>query len=349
MLGRLKFNITDLVDEILNQLPAEVWSSPTTTFLDPAIGGGQFVHAIENRLINAGHSKENISKRVYGYESNRMRINFAVNKYKLVGNYTNADFLEAKINMNFDVVIGNPPYNSNDTSRETTSHRGQGDNLAKKFTYKSFELLKEDGNMAFIMPYGQRTYSTSDEKHFRENGLYLIDTTGDHFKHVSTEPCVFYFNRTSSQNTLIDNYKSHNRSIPKNNIGNIFKNQPGKLNRIDYEHTLLDSGKYRVVVTTSKIRYTNDSELIAKMNDTTVGRWRVVFNCTTSKGKFGKILIEDPSSILSKSVHCLVCQSKEEAIKLKSHLETPKIQNILMEVKLNACNSKKFLQYIPMP
>ena len=64
MLSRLKFEIDPLVAEILDHLPESVWTSTSTTFFDPAIGGGQFVRAIEQRLRRYGHSDANIRKRV---------------------------------------------------------------------------------------------------------------------------------------------------------------------------------------------------------------------------------------------------------------------------------------------
>ena len=45
MLSRMKFEIEPLVAEMLDQLPKNVWTSNSTTFFDPAIGGGQFVRA----------------------------------------------------------------------------------------------------------------------------------------------------------------------------------------------------------------------------------------------------------------------------------------------------------------
>ena len=58
MLSRIKFEITPLVNKMLDQLPSEVWTSTTTTFFDPAIAGGQFVREIERRLLEAGHSRD---------------------------------------------------------------------------------------------------------------------------------------------------------------------------------------------------------------------------------------------------------------------------------------------------
>ena len=111
MIKRLKFDLEDLVNEMLDKLPEEVFKSNSTTFLDPEIGGGQFVAAIEERLRKYGHSDINISKRVFGITENRIRLNYATNTYKIVGTYSVEDFLTKDFkNMKFDVIIGNPPY-----------------------------------------------------------------------------------------------------------------------------------------------------------------------------------------------------------------------------------------------
>lgn len=113
MIGRMKFEIDALVDEILDRLPKEVWTSSTTTFLDPAIGGGQFVRSIEARLRKAGHSDDSISQRVFGFEKGNLNIRYAVNKYGLVGQYSSVSYdelFEKGTDMKFDVVVGNPPY-----------------------------------------------------------------------------------------------------------------------------------------------------------------------------------------------------------------------------------------------
>jgi hypothetical protein len=147
----MKFEIDSLVEEMLNQLPETVWTSDSTTFLDPAIGGGQFVRAIEQRLRKAGHSNANICNRVFGFEASNLHIRFAVNKYKLVGQYVRKSYqtiLEMDNNMKFDVVVGNPPYEATDNA----GRKDQANNLWSKFTKKGMDLVKDNGFMSFVTP-----------------------------------------------------------------------------------------------------------------------------------------------------------------------------------------------------
>ena len=50
----------ELVNEMLDKLPIEVFKSNSTTFLDPAFGNGTFLIEIVKRLRKEGHSIENI-------------------------------------------------------------------------------------------------------------------------------------------------------------------------------------------------------------------------------------------------------------------------------------------------
>jgi site-specific DNA-methyltransferase (adenine-specific) len=151
MLSRMKFEIEALVNEILDHLPDRVWTSDSTTFFDPAIGGGQFVRAIEQRLRAHGHSDENIRQRVFGFEESYLHIRFAVNKHKLLGQYVRKPydkFLELDDTMKFDVVVGNPPYEA----ATEDGRKDQANNLWSKFTKKGIDLVKDDGHFAFITP-----------------------------------------------------------------------------------------------------------------------------------------------------------------------------------------------------
>jgi site-specific DNA-methyltransferase (adenine-specific) len=147
VLSRLKFDIPELVGEILDGLPPEVFSSTTTTFLDPAMGGGQFVAEIERRLRAHGHSDANIRSRVFGYERGPVAIRYAVNKHNLVGNYTCktiVEFLELNSDMQFDVVVGNPPYQRPDAGKSTGASA-----LYHLFVEKSKQIGK---TIALIIP-----------------------------------------------------------------------------------------------------------------------------------------------------------------------------------------------------
>lgn len=199
---RNKFGIEPLVNNILDELPSSLWASSTTTFLDPAIGGGQFLIEIVRRLTEAGHSLENIKSRVYGYENNRFAIRDA--KFKLGNTATleKKDFINEEINMKFDIIIGNPPYNKGINLVSNSENAAGYPHLA--FMNAAQKLLKKDGLISFIMPV---SFMTLPSCHDWRNDIISKGT----FKYI----------------TLIDNRKNEVFDIKFPWVCNVIF-QPGK-------------------------------------------------------------------------------------------------------------------------
>ena len=60
------FTPTPLVQEILDQLPKEVFTDPTKTFLDPSCGDGQFLGEVLIRKVENGSTFEQALSTIYG-------------------------------------------------------------------------------------------------------------------------------------------------------------------------------------------------------------------------------------------------------------------------------------------
>ena len=218
MLSRMKFEIEALVEEMLDQLPETVWTSNSTTFFDPATGGGQFVRAIEQRLRERGHSDVNICKRVSGFEDSELHIRYAVNKHKLVGQYarkTYEKFFEMDTTMKFDVVIGNPPYQDADDS---------GGALWSKIAGTCFNnLVKDDGHVVMLHPpsfvgkhlstgKGKSDYSTFMNNQIEQLHLFDDFEKNKYFPGTGTRVCWYVARKAKpTMNTQVIGYDRNNR------------------------------------------------------------------------------------------------------------------------------------------
>jgi len=189
---RIDLEISDLVNDMLDQIPEHNFKSSNTTFLDPAFAGGQFLYGVASRLMQYGHSKENILSRLYGFEFAPVYMNsFKIQGLKganleLVNTYK--EFLSMTAKKNFDVVLGNPPFQ--DSTATTTK-------LWHKFVMKSFELLKDDGYLAFVTPRAWLERPNSQlsgkvvETVFASHNLEWVDLTAtDHFN-VGENICAY--------------------------------------------------------------------------------------------------------------------------------------------------------------
>jgi adenine-specific DNA-methyltransferase len=143
------FTPSELVREMLDKIPSDVWENPESKFLDPCMGKGTFIVEIVKRLIDIyGYSKEDAISRVYGYDTCVKYVNH-LKRGGLV-NIFHKDFLNEELNMKFDVVVGNPPYQSTETVRNING--GTNKKLWMSFLNKAILLTKEGGYVAMLVP-----------------------------------------------------------------------------------------------------------------------------------------------------------------------------------------------------
>ena len=148
----------ELVDEILNQLPKDVWTNPNLKWLDPCAGLGVFLIRVQERLMK-GLDKEipNTTERITHIESmltmvelNPSNIIELNNIFKNVKIHQN-DFLTMDFeNETFDVILANPPYQA----PKKGVYTGSAGNITlwDKFVLCSLEILSKNGYMGFITP-----------------------------------------------------------------------------------------------------------------------------------------------------------------------------------------------------
>lgn len=147
MLSRTKFEISKLINDMLDELPVEVFISDKTTFADIQMGGGQFIVEVVNRLQKFGHSDNNINDRVFGFSEKKLYFSYVMGKYSHLP--VTFNIYNETINMKFDILLGNDPYQEKVGPNKTEP-------LWNKFFFKRMSLLKDGGYLALIHPSGWR-------------------------------------------------------------------------------------------------------------------------------------------------------------------------------------------------
>ena len=200
------FTPIELVCKILDKIPDEVWRNPNATFLDPCMGKGTYLLEIVRRLVY-----------IYGYDVRVKYINHLTRRG--LKNVRHKDFLNEVINMEFDIVLGNPPYQLKVGPNKTES-------LWNKFVKKSFEICRDGGYVSLIHPNGWRNidgkYKDIQQLLKSKNITYLSLNGVEEGQKIfnATTPFDWYVvkNIENSQETLIKFQDNTTKLVDLRNI-----------------------------------------------------------------------------------------------------------------------------------
>ena len=203
-----------LVDEMLEAIPLEFWTSPNKVF-EPCCGKGNFVLGIFDRFYKGLESKYPdemlrckviMTRCIYYADLTSLNVFITTELMKchvqsycgLVDfdytfNYTVGDTLKFDIKKwkidGFDAIIGNPPYQE---VAENGISKGGGNNLYTKFIYYADNNLNYDGYMLFINP---PTYFSPGRSNNKNDTNLRKDVLDKYYYHyINLEECAKYFN-----------------------------------------------------------------------------------------------------------------------------------------------------------
>jgi 16S rRNA G966 N2-methylase RsmD len=134
-----------LAEEMISQLDEEIFKNPNSKFLDPCAGTGTFGAVLHDILLKYHDSKWIFEKMIFMVDISRVNCDL-LKKIGFVNVY-NDDFLNLKLNMIFDVVVGNSPFQS-----PNDGERNIGAPLWPMFIKKSFEIVKTNGLVSLVTP-----------------------------------------------------------------------------------------------------------------------------------------------------------------------------------------------------
>tara|TARA_R110000851_G_scaffold97844_1_gene211802 strand:- start:318 stop:1562 length:1245 start_codon:yes stop_codon:yes gene_type:complete len=248
-----------LANEMLDRLPAALWSDPNKTFLDPSMTNGMFYFLMVERLFDGLAEKipdpckritHILTKQVWGYEMNEAPFEFVkkmLNKQFGIGSSINIEpnlcynnILDEELNMKFDVVVMNPPYQDAPKSKKNNGS-ATGNTLWNKFVVNCINSwTSKDGYVCAVHPSGWRKPESERSKY---KGMLNLMCHKHHMQYLEIHDAKDG-KKTFNAGTRYDWYV-----IAKNKSGStIIKDQNGHTAQIDLKkHSWLPNHSFEIV------------------------------------------------------------------------------------------------------
>jgi SAM-dependent methyltransferase len=203
----------ELAEDMLSHIDID-WKDPNLKFLDPCCGRGTFLLALLEKLQDYHTIDHIVTNMLYGSDISKIQSAIATKALRKISglqpNIYNTDSLEKEFDIQFDVVVGSPPFNKpNPVSSDRMQPKNH--NLWTEFAYKSFkEFVKPNGWVSFVTPDSWMSPSNDLYKLFKEKQLLRVDLNcARFFKGGSsftawTAQNVPYTQETDFGNTSVD-------------------------------------------------------------------------------------------------------------------------------------------------
>jgi hypothetical protein len=222
-----------LIELMLSTMPSQIFTNPYLTWLDPGSGTGHFFIILYFKLLENLKSaipdielrKDHIiNKMLYMVEIREeniiaLQLLFGENANIYNGNFldynspTNMDINQKKTPVVFDVIIGNPPFNSHGQKKVPTSNankKNDGITIWSAFIIKSVSLLKEQtGQLCMFVPSiwlkpdKQKLYDFLMQYDIQRLNCFSNTTTNSIFQgNAQTPSCFFLLTKCPSTNII---------------------------------------------------------------------------------------------------------------------------------------------------
>jgi len=292
-----------LINLILDLFPNHIWNDPFKKWLDPSVGTGFFMIFVYLRLMKGLEKWESnetkrsnhiIKNMLFMVELNKHNCNIIIKLFGSKVNLICGDFLQdfnfhktSNSLLSFDCILGNPPF-QDDYGLTSKGKRISGgkSKLYERIFLKSYDILKKDGYLAFIVP--DNIFSGNGSECYKTLIKNLIPfvsfnpSNQTFFPDIQQPICYFLLKKNGKPDlTIIDNgknkFKIELQDRPVNPIRDwtldteklIKKYVSNERNNVIYNRGFNKDSykgssklvKYPIVYTPSKIIYTNNPKL----------------------------------------------------------------------------------------
>lgn len=209
-----RFGVTDgpeLCKLVADSIPAEVLRN-AKRILDVGSGCCGISRAIVKRMVNELYIDEyDAIFKVYGVDNDLALVNRA--RHLGFINTVCADFLEWQPDMQFDVIVGNPPYNN--AGKVKGQRQTSGTSLWLQFLRKTPQLLREGGWCSLLVPAAVGNTNSQGWKALGECRIESIDTGLASFFKVGTSiSCVTFSKNSPESGHLVNGVFVERSSLP---------------------------------------------------------------------------------------------------------------------------------------